>query len=643
MYVVRRSQHNPILTPTLEHAWEMAATNPCAIMKDGQVHLLYRAIGRPDPMLAPPTAISTVGHATSEHGVHFEHRKQFVTPSETWDAFGCEDPRVTFFEGKYYTFYTALSQTPFRASGIKIGCAVSKDLEHVSEKHLVTQFNAKAMTLFPERINGKVVVALTAHPDEPPQKFAIAQADTIEDFWREEYWKEWHEHIDEHALPIIRSGDDFVEVGAPPLRVEEGWLFIYSYIKNYFKGAERTFSVEALLLDANDPIKIIGRTQWPIMVPEEPYELFGMVSNVIFPTGALVRDGRLDIYYGAADTVCARASLSLPQLLSSMQETKRRVITRHEKNPILEPVSSHAWESRATFNAGAIDIDGSVYILYRAMSQDNTSVIGLAVSDDGTTITERVPNPIYVPRADFEQKRGSRTGNSGCEDPRITRIGDMLYMAYTAYDGVSPPRVALTSISVSDFLARKFDAWSPPALATPDNIDDKDACVFPKTINGQYLFFHRINRHICVDFVNDLSMKKRVDRCIDVMGPRYGTWEQEKIGLNSVPIETERGWLVFYHGIAADHHYRWGAALLDLQDPNIILGRTAEPIFEPEELYEKEGEVKNVVFSNGTVVRDDTIFIYYGAADRVLCVATASLKRILEILAPACLNHHEVH
>ncbi|OGG45277.1 hypothetical protein A2673_01660 [Candidatus Kaiserbacteria bacterium RIFCSPHIGHO2_01_FULL_50_13] len=655
MFVVRRSQHNPILSPTLEHAWEMASTNPCAILKDGKVHLLYRAIGRPDPMLSPPTAISTIGHATSEHGVHFENRKQFVAPSEEWDKYGCEDPRTTLFEGKYYTFYTAISQIPFRASGIKIGCAVSDDFERVVEKHAVTTFNSKAMTLFPERINGKVVAALTAHPDEPPQKFAIAEADRVEDFWcaplaatplteRTDFWDEWHKNIDAHSLPITRSGDDFVEVGAPPVKTKDGWLLIYSYIKNYFRGAERTFSVEALLLDMSDPMKIIGRTKWPIMVPEEPYELFGMVSNVIFPTGALVRDNRLDIYYGAADTVCARASLSLPQLLASIQEETRSVITRYEKNPIITPEPSHSWESRSTMNAAAIEIDSSIYILYRAMSEDNTSTIGLAISDNGFIVKERLPNPIYEPRADFEQKHGSSTGNSGCEDPRIVRLGDTLYMTYTAYDGAAPPRVAITSISVSDFLTRKFDRWKMPALATPDNVDDKDACVVPSSKSGEYFFFHRVNRRICVDIIDDLSMKKRVNRCIEIMGPRHGTWEEEKIGINGVPIKTKAGLLVFYHGIASDHHYRWGAALLDPNNPNIILGRTAEPIFEPEERYEIEGEVKNVVFSNGEVLRGDTIFIYYGGGDKVLNVATCSLKRILEILSPACLDgHHEAH
>src|SRR3989338_8689040 len=101
-------------------------------------------------------------------------------------------------------------------------------------------------------------------------------------------------------------------------------------------------------------MKVVGRAEGPIMVPEESYELFGMVSNVIFPTGALVRGDRLDIYYGAADTVCARASLSLSALTSSMQPKTKKVVVRYEKNPIITPDPSHAWESRGTFNAGAV-------------------------------------------------------------------------------------------------------------------------------------------------------------------------------------------------------------------------------------------------------------------------------------------------
>jgi predicted GH43/DUF377 family glycosyl hydrolase len=113
--------------------------------------------------------------------------------------------------------------------------------------------------------------------------------------------------------------------------------------------------------------------------------------------------------------------------------------------------------------------------------------------------------------------------------------------------------------------------------------------------------------------------------------PRKNKWDSIKIGLNGPPIKTKEGWLLFYHGIAEDDRcYRTGMILCDLEDPIKILARSDEPIFEPEEPYEKEGNVPNVVFSNGHALIDDTVFIYYGGADKVTGVATAKLDKLLE-------------
>lgn len=631
MYTVHRSPHNPILSPDIEHAWEMVAFNPSPVIKDGRLHLFYRAQGRPDPLLHN-LGMSTVGHVSSDDGVHFGSATQFVTPSEPWDEFGCEDPRTVYFEGRYYTFYTALGGIPFGPTNIKIGCAVSDDLETVAEKHLVTPFNSKAMALFPERVNGKIAVLLTAHTDEPPGRFGVALADRIEDLWDPAFWNAWHgEGFESRLLHIRRHGEDQMEVGAPPVLTKDGWLVVYSYISDYYT-AGRTFGIEALLLDRNDPYRIIGRTESPIMVPEEAYELYGMVPDVVFPSGAIVEGDRLDIYYGAADTVCAKASMSLSDLIESMKPGARdRLIKRASENPILLP--GEGWESRAVFNPGAIELNGKVHLLYRAMSQDNTSVCGYASSTDGMHF-ERSSTPAYVPRADFEMKRGDPNGNSGCEDARLTKIGDRIYICYTAYDGVHAPAVAIASIAEKDFLAQKWNAWSMPVLASPENTDDKDACLFPRTFDGKYLFFHRINGHICADYVDDLVFAKRVNRCIGVMGPRKGTWESEKVGIAGTPLETDAGWLMMYHAVSRDKHYALGAALLAKDDPTTVLARTMEPIFTVEEKYEKEGQIPNVVFCNGAVVRGDTLYIYYGGGDSVIGVATCSLSKLLGILTP---------
>jgi predicted GH43/DUF377 family glycosyl hydrolase len=100
----------------------------------------------------------------------------------------------------------------------------------------------------------------------------------------------------ENVINPLRFEHDHVEVGSQPIKTKEGWLMFYSYIQNYFGGGERVFGVEALLLDLKDPRVIVGRTKGPIMVPQEPYEVYGMVPNIVFPTGATIdKDGRIDL------------------------------------------------------------------------------------------------------------------------------------------------------------------------------------------------------------------------------------------------------------------------------------------------------------------------------------------------------------
>ncbi|MDO8552662.1 MAG: hypothetical protein Q7S01_04005 [bacterium] len=640
MYIVKRNPKNPILIPNGEEA--QGAFNGCPLKRGNSTYLLYRAVGNPDPLSAP-SGLSTVNIAVSENNGEFEKRGRFIVPDAPWDKAGCEDPRVTFFEDRYVIFYTALGGYPFNAGNIKVGAALSRDLKTVHEKHLVTPFNAKAMALFPERVNGKVTAIITAHTDEPPSCIAVVQCDKLEDLWDEAFWKRWHAELPQNVLNPLRSNRDHAEVGAPPIKTEHGWLHLYSYIQNYFGGGERIFGIEALLLDLNDPRKIVGRTSGPILVPEELYERYGLIKDIVFPSGALLHEnGRLEIYYGAADSVCASASLYIPDLLDAMiPERRDGFATRAPNNPLIVPDPKHSWEEKATFNAGAVDIDGTPYLLYRAMGGDNTSVLGYArMSKDGLKVEERLSEPVYVPRASFEQKLGSRNGNSGCEDPRITIIGDILYIGYTSYDGVHAPRAALSSIRVEDFVAKRFERFSMPELVTPDTIDDKDMFILPTVIDGNYYIFHRIGGQICVDVRKSLDFSKsRVDRCIEIFGPRRGMWDDLKVGASGVPILTDKGWLFIYHGVSSGRKtYRLGSALLDKNDPTRVIARTVEPILEPAKKDELEGQIPRVVFSCGMVAHGDTLIIYYGGADSVISAATYSLKQILAKLVPSTLE-----
>lgn len=638
MYVAKRSIHNPILEPNRSHPWEAFATfNLCPIKHGRSYHGVYRAISNTDK-LSVPERLSVVGVADSKDCIHFTDNRPLITPVEPWEKFGCEDPRVTTFEGENYIFYTALSQYPFCADGIKVAVAITADFKKVTERHLVTPFNAKAMALFPERVGGKVTVIFTAHTDSPPSKISIAQADTIEELWSPEFWENWHNHIDENVIDPRRNEYDHAEVGAAPIKTKYGWLLIYSHIQNYFPSPEnfkRVFGIEALLLDFDNPRKVIGRTKGPILVPEESYEVMGYVPDIVFPSGAIIIEKDvLKIFYGAADTSACYAKVSLTDLISTMSPVTAMdwEFKRFEGNPILSPVADHGWEAQAVFNPASILLGGKTHLLYRAMSMDNTSTIGYASTKDGVTIDERLPDPIYVPRADFESKKITNN-NSGCEDPRLTKIKDRIYMCYTAFDGIGPARVAISSIKESDFLAKRWN-WSEPKLVTPPSIDDKDTCLFPGKIKGKYFLFHRMESNICGDDLDSLDFEQeKVNKCIMVFSPRVGMWDSAKVGIAGPPLKTKKGWLLLYHASSINHHtYRIGAVLLDLKDPTVVLARSTDTVFEPEMLYEKEGIIPNVVFPCGLVESDSLLYIYYGGGDKVIGVATMKLDILLNAL-----------
>lgn len=632
----KRSVKNPLISPNLDHPWEATATfNPSIIKdEDGIYHMLYRALSEEIEHEGHQMMVSTIGYASSTDGVTFTDRKQLIKPEYEWEKYGCEDPRVTKMEGRYYIFYTALANHPPNADGIRVAVAISKDLKTIEEKHLVTHFNAKAMTLFPNKIQGQYAALITANTDNPPSRVAVARFDKIEDIWSPGYWERWYHQLERQSLNLCRIDNDQVEVGAVPIKTDHGWLLIYAHIQNYYTLEKTVFGIETALLDLNDPREIIARTVSPIVVPEKKYEKEGLISNVIFPSSALLEDDQLKIFYGATDNYCALAELSYPDLLSHMLANPFREtfhLTKYHRNPILTPRTENFWEANSVFNPAAVYEEGKFYIVYRAQSPDNTSTMGLAESDDGFHF-KRYHEPIYVPRKPFEQK--AEAGRlSGCEDPRITRLGDEFYMFYTAYDGINPPRVALSSILVKDFIRHNWQ-WSEPRVLSSPEYDNKNSCLFPEKVNDRYVILHRVQGHdIAIDYFDSLEELQGEDVWLEkeqYISSRKNWWDGAKIGIAGPPLRVDQGWLLLYHGVSdIDYHYRVGFMLLDVNDPGKVLYRSPYPILRPTEEWERIGDVNNVVFPCGAVIVKGTLFVYYGGADKVVCVATAQINELL--------------
>jgi predicted GH43/DUF377 family glycosyl hydrolase len=518
------------------------------VIKDNkQKHMVYRAMSFPEYVQGVHMSVSSIGYATSTDGIHFNDERQLIKPEHGWEIFGCEDPRVTKLDNKYYIFYTALSAYPFDPSKIKIGLAITRDFKTIESKHPVTNFNSKAMTLFPEKINGKIAAILTVHTDIPPAKIALAWFDTEEQIWSEQYWNEWYASLSFHIIPLLRSVHDHLEVGSSPIKTPKGWLLIYSYIENYF-SSDKIFNIEAVLLELNDPSKVIGKTKKTILSPKELYELNGNVPNVIFPSGALLEGDNLYIYYGGTDTTGCLAIGNIEDLLNelSYKEQDNFVpsvmnlgFSRYNQNPIIKPRPEFDWEASATFNPAVIYEDGKFHIIYRAMSLGNTSVWGYASSDDGIHIKERSVEPIYIPRELFEKKL--QMGNSGCEDPRITKLGDRFYVFYTAYDGYTP-RVAFTSILISDFL-NKWWNWERAKVISSPNIPDKNACLLSKKIDDQYIIFHRVGTDIYLDRLDNLSFitEKWLLNKLPLIEKSDENEIILKVGISAPPLETDYG------------------------------------------------------------------------------------------------------
>jgi predicted GH43/DUF377 family glycosyl hydrolase len=323
----------------------------------------------------------------------------------------------------------------------------------------------------------------------------------------------------------------------------------------------------------------------------------------------------------------------VPEQIITPEYPRAGALVRFAGNPVLEPIEEHPWESKYVLNPGAINLRNKIYLIYRAVGDEGISRLGLAVSEDGFKFTERLDKPIFEPKGKSEEK--------GCEDPRLTLIGDRIYMVYTAYDGLVA-QIALASISISDFLNYRWGGWRRHGLVFP-GFTDKDGTLFPERFNEKFAMLHRVDPNIWITFSRHLRCPWPRGEHKILTGARSGmAWDGAKIGGGAQPIKTKYGWLLITHGVDHAHIYRLGVMLVDVADPTILLYRSPNPILEPTEEFEIGGTdkhwVPNVVFTCGAVPREDNeelfysgneLLIYYGAADTAIGVANARISDLI--------------
>lgn len=318
-----------------------------------------------------------------------------------------------------------------------------------------------------------------------------------------------------------------------------------------------------------------------------------------------------------------------------------KALKRFVGNPIIHPASGKYWEAKATFNPTAFVHDGKVHVIYRAVSASDVSTLCYGESKDGYNIFGRTFQPIFIhtnfPRNFTEPVfyNSGGGGNGGAEDPRITKIDDMLYLTYTAFDGWGSVRIGLTSISLDDFLKKRWH-WKKPVLISPPGEIHKNWVLFPEKINGKFAILHSLSPEIIIEYVSDLNSfdGTKFIQSVHQGDPRWHLREPGMRGVGGAPIKTKHGWLIFFHAMEPEemHRYKLWAMLLDLKDPTKILYRSKKPILEPDAFYENQGLKSGIVYSCGAVVKGEDLFIYYGGADMVSCVATANLKLFLKDL-----------
>lgn len=317
-----------------------AVLNPACIEKDGIIHMFYRAVKKGN--------FSSIGYCQfKENKLIYRSKKPILKPEFDYEKHGIEDPRIVLLDGIYYLFYIAYDGTNAR-----VALAMSNDLINFEKKGVISsqitydkaedifkkskvgkiytffeklyrKYNTDKVILwekdafiFPEKINGKFALIHRVLPG-----IQVAYFNSFSDL-NNNFWINYFNHLKEFVIlePKFKYDNSYIGAGCPPIKTKYGWLLIYHAVED--KNNIKTYHASAALLDINEPTKVISRLNHPLFSPTESWEKSGDVNNVVFPTSAILNKNKIDIYYGAADSVIALKTVDLDSLLAELLNQK---------------------------------------------------------------------------------------------------------------------------------------------------------------------------------------------------------------------------------------------------------------------------------------------------------------------------------
>lgn len=327
---------------------------------------------------------------------------------------------------------------------------------------------------------------------------------------------------------------------------------------------------------------------------------------------------------------------------------------------ILEP-TQNSFENKAVLNPAIYQEGKTVHLIYRAIDKHFISCLGYARLNGPLKVAERWNRPFMAPKYNYEKK--------GVEDPRIVKIGEIFYLTYVAHDGKNA--VTAYAFGADLFKLKKGGVISPNfsydkagklfkySKLKDDyyffesfyknyggkniKVWDKDSFLFPEKIDGKFIFVHRVLPDMQLAYFEKFSQLKDEYFWLDylmniskyVMLEGAHGFEARHVGGGAPPIKTALGWLMIYHATAESNKrriYSAGAALFSLNHPRKLVARLPYSLFSPTEDYETRGHVNWVVFPTGTSIFKNRLYIYYGAADSRVAVASVSLSELLNEL-----------